>query len=118
MSDETITQTASKSGFDKVDIAAFKQKGDVQSIGTPDLITPQKKTFTRTMSQNQTTFLGNKIGEGAISTSESGFMGEFSDITDDQLNAMVNTFNNRKKLLLDKKRAPGRSQLFLVKGER
>lgn len=120
MSNESTTSAVvkEKKGFSTSELSSFFKRGDVQSTSNPtlnfNLLKPDKKTLqTIQTDHTETSFFSGR--ETRRSQHTTGFMGEFSDVTDDQLDAMVNTFNKRRTTILDKKRAPGRSQLFLDK---
>jgi len=82
------------SGYEKGEVEAFKQAGDL--LGTPN-----------------DSFSGPTLKEGSSTNGiGSGFQGTFSDATTEQLQSLADIFDARRQAMLQKKRQPGRSILM------
>lgn len=116
MSSETTRTSVIKKGVAQEDLTSFLTKGDTQSARTPNLsqdfslLRPVEKERTKTFRQKKNFFGGLPGPKPEVG----GFMGQFSEITTDQLDSLVNTFNNRRQMIQDRRRAPGRSQVFMT----
>jgi len=111
-SSSTTTNTTT-TGFKADEINTFLQQGNNQSVGTSKINTPGQTTRTDTSFEaGEVGLLGMKIGTGVDSSRSTGFLGEFSSITEDQVSALTNVFQLRQKEINQRSAAPGRAQLL------
>lgn len=71
---------------------------------------PSQKTYTRT---EGVTGKRNLFDRREVFNRESGFMGEFSNVSQSEIDQLTNMFMSRQRQLEQKRLAPGRSALFL-----
>lgn len=127
MSDSSVTKQntiETKRGFSAEDVNAFMQMGNTQGGGGIGAVqfgnmTLQQQTqaevITKTYDKSGVPGF-KKVTPTGKSTETIGFQGQFSDATPDQITALVKVFQNRREIIQNRERAPGRTQLFLVGG--
>jgi len=120
-SEKSITERKVKTGFSEAQVANFLSAGNLLSTDfTPGKSfkenTPDEKVRTDFNINKKTFFSGFGGSHSSSVKSTTGFQGAFSkDVTSaDQIQALANAFENRKSEVTERRRAPGRSQLFFV----
>jgi hypothetical protein len=109
---ETITET--RTGFAASEVQQFLSQGNLQSAGSfGDIAAPTLKTQSREVIKDMPDML-NSLSRRTNTTTLpfQGFMGAFSDITEDEVAFMSRAFSRREKEIRQRVAQPGRSQLM------
>ena len=106
----TLPRIKRTSGYSQADVLAFLAKGDTLGKGNgrsgPDAFNPEKDSpVMKTRTDLQSLWTGQTI-------MSSGFTGQFSDKTTEQLEGIMEAFTRRKEVIRARAAAPGMSQLF------
>lgn len=105
MSSKGITQSVERRrGFSQRAVEEFRLLGQTQSVagGGPRRLPAQRE---RVISRESST--GRLLAD-------TGFKGAFAKEGQEDINRLLETFQNRRNFILGRKRAPGRSALLLV----
>lgn len=104
------SQTKSYSGYAQKDVFKFLTSQDVAGAGKDLSVNTPSKVTTDIETKKEKNYLK---GEGSIRQSGSGFMGEYSAITDEQLSQFAQAYKTRAESIKSRIAQPGRLQTII-----
>ena len=122
MSSASFSESSSSkatTGFSEKDVQTFLSRGGSLASrrqSQPDIgaFKPQEKTLTTTTETATAGGIAKAFGakDTGTKTTQSGFLGEFSDISKGELDLISGAFLRRTQNIQQRRRQPGRTNLF------